>query len=158
MQLHPPTRPWSCILDAFAMAMDIHPNYIINELGHDGSEILWPGNDDPYCRRGFHIQELIAIAIKNGYSVTEVQTKPLSAPSIVDNMAGHKIINVLDVMRGNKGVILMQGHAVAWDGVKVYDPRGMTYDTVGDFESFYLIRPTAAISDLKIKSEVCFLS
>lgn len=52
------TDKWTCLLDSFAMCLDIDPAIITKELGHDGSQIIWPGHYDPYCRRGFHIDEM----------------------------------------------------------------------------------------------------
>ena len=63
----------TCLPTSFAMAMGIPVADIFAALGHDGSEVLWPDLPEPTCQRGFHVQELIRLAVKCGWSVTPIE-------------------------------------------------------------------------------------
>ena len=47
--------PLNCLLHAFQTVTGLN---LIERLGHDGSEIIYPDLPEPICRRGFHTQEL----------------------------------------------------------------------------------------------------
>jgi hypothetical protein len=51
----------------------------ISKIGHDGSRIVWPELPEPNCRRSFHLQECIDCLIDLGYSLTEIERRPLLA-------------------------------------------------------------------------------
>lgn len=131
---------WSCLPTAFGMVLDILADEVISHVGHDGSEIIWPELDEPYCRRGFSISEMTNFSLSHG-----------AAPVVID--MDHLIIpndpNLDIVAEPNKmfhyyldqypGVILADNHAVAWDNEehKVYDPMKGIRDISGyDLECF----------------------
>lgn len=119
------------------MVLSYDVDKLIALLGHDGSEIAWPQFEEPLCRRGFHIQELIFIAWRNfSRTFTPFEAIPLlrcrdgevidipSLPAPTWRMP--------EVMQHSWGIITgatMRGqpHAVAWDGEQIYDPNGTTY-------------------------------
>jgi len=68
---------WSCAITALAMALDIPVKNVIEEAGHDGSEIIFPLLMEPACRKGFHSQELVQIAWRHGYAMTPVELFPM---------------------------------------------------------------------------------
>lgn len=70
---------WSCLADSFAECMGMDKLWVYEAIGHDGSEIIWPDLPDPYCRRGFHPQELIDMAWNHGWAVTSFEVHPQSA-------------------------------------------------------------------------------
>jgi hypothetical protein len=128
---------WSCLPTSFAMVLDLPVGRIIELLGHDGSEIVWPGEAEPYCRRSFHIQELVYLSWVLGYTVTEFEALPLSkgqpdAEPAALQMPVSAEVRMSSVMRGQLGVLAGRArsgmrHAVAWDGFDCYDPNGTTY-------------------------------
>jgi len=67
---------WSCSITALAMTLDIPVSEVITEIGHDGSEIIFPNMDEPMRRRGFHSQELVEIAWHHGYAMTPIEFFP----------------------------------------------------------------------------------
>ncbi len=126
---------WSCLLASAAMALDTTTQDLVEMIGHDGSVIIFPDLPEPRRRRGFHYQEIVDCAIKLGYSVTPVESLPYATPDgKLEFPVDFKISNekrLWDHMKGTQGIITglsgNRGHAVYWDGVQVYDPRGRIY-------------------------------
>lgn len=134
MQLRKQPDRWSCLATAFAMALEIPLHELISKIGHDGSEIWWPGQPEPQCRRAFHIQEMIDAALSCGYAVTEIQAAPATTPAL--GVPYRRIPfsegRVIAYLQGSRGVIdcmvrnTGRGHAVAWDIDTCFDPNGRT--------------------------------
>jgi hypothetical protein len=51
-------NPYSCLVDALAILLEVNPSEIVKYIGHDGSQIIWPELEVPKNGRGFSIQEL----------------------------------------------------------------------------------------------------
>jgi len=138
MLLQTTPNKWSCLPTSFAMVTNTPLEEIIKELGHDGSEILWPNLEEPFCYRSFHIQELISILFYSGILVVEFQVWPVSAPqfpNITNNIIHFPEGNeqrIYDIMHQGKGVVKGEfrnkPHAAAWDGNQIFDPGGFTYN------------------------------
>jgi hypothetical protein len=132
MKLQKQPNKWSCLPSAFAMAIDISVETIIEVVGHDGSEIIYPDLDEPYGRRSFHIQEMINVCMLNNTGVIPIQTNPVS---YVDSEHIYSVpaIDVMDYYTElYSGVMVglgLQGrpHAVAWDKKLVHDSNGLVY-------------------------------
>lgn len=123
---------WSCLPTAFAIILHRYPCEIIEFLGHDGSEIIWPDLEEPYCRRAFHIQEMYWYALTQGYVFTPIEPRPCILPTGAKEM--FEVPLLLDfesLLHSTVGVLVGEHeghrHAVAWDGEKVLDPMGYTY-------------------------------
>ena len=140
---------WSCLATSFAMVLDINVTDLYEEIGHDGSKIIWPGAKFPYDRRGFHIQELIECCLRRGRFVTPIEPRPLLASPETGQQYEVKIGDAESRMsyhmQGQEGVLqgVINGgrHAVAWDGERILDPSGKhtTFDNFA-VQMFYLIR------------------
>jgi len=112
------------------MVLDVDPEWMIKHLGHDGEEVWWPEKIGAKKIKSFHIQEIIDIAHLVGWGLMPIQLYPCSAPDVgtsprkiyADREAEIRFMSWLD----NKKAILIvdNSHAVAWDGEKVYDPKG----------------------------------
>ena len=123
---------------AFAMALDMPVADLLAAIGHDGSEIIFPSLPDPLCRRCFHVQELIQVALARGLAVTPVELFPVLQPTEAGPF--HKTVLYPDnnwrrfeeTIRASLGVIAgtgaRLGHTVAYDHGRIYDPRGPIYD------------------------------
>lgn len=128
-----PTRD-SCILAAFAAAARVTCDYLIEKIGHDGTQLV------DGLTVGFHPQEIIDVLVRANVSVTYIEKHPVSLIQV--GGALHKI----KFNRGNQkrfdehvaktrhGVLQCAtlgrcGHAVAVDGYegRVYDPDGIEY-------------------------------
>jgi len=123
-QLQQQPNGWSCLPTAFAMAFNIPVKEFIEHIGHDGSEILYPDNFDPYRRKSFHIQEMITLALQSDYSVTELQRKPASSVGgfihcLPELDMGPYLQRYTGVLTGTHTGI---PHAVYWDGTYILDP------------------------------------
>lgn len=135
MQLQLNPNDWSCLATAFSMALDIPLAQFIDMVGHDGSQ--QPYRDKRFYR-GFHLQECIDICFKLGFACTEIQYYFGSKPSVESGESvpiysiedcSFRFVTYLGL--SNLGVITgvgkRLGHAVAWDGKMIYDPRGHIY-------------------------------
>jgi hypothetical protein len=140
MQLQP--NAWSCLPTAFGMALDVPCKTIWDMCGHDGSEIIDEGLEDPFRRRGFHIQEMITCALALIVYPVELQVKPvIQYPNHEEELDYAEYIN--HMLKQRPGVLVgltEQGtrHAVAWDTKMIFDPRGQKYK-INNFnlETFY---------------------
>lgn len=121
---------WSCLPTAFAIALEVPVQQVIADIGHDGSEIIFDGYPEPLCRRGFHTSELIDYCLViHGLYVSLI---PLAVRLWTsDNRMFFDIYSKEDSERRfecyldyKRVVFLEPTHAVAYDGEKVYDPRG----------------------------------
>ena len=83
MELQHRPEPWMCMPLAFAMALDMPVADLLAAIGHDGSEIVFPSLPEPLCRRCFHVQELIQVALSRGLAVTPVELFPVLQPTEV---------------------------------------------------------------------------
>ena len=142
---------WSCLATSFAMVLDIPLKQLIEECGHDGSAIHWPSLGNPFCRRGFHIQELIRIAYNHGVGMVPFEAKPTSRPPMDDRAISVNVADIWEIMEGNIGVLIGEtccgnGHAMAWNGRRVFDPSGIITSRYDLHNRDFLAR------DSKIKS------
>jgi len=122
---------------AFAMALEIPVGELLEELGHDGSELVFPNLPEPACRRGFHIQELVHVALRRGFALTPVELFP-----VLESADGKQTQAILyrdnnwkrfaDILTASRGVIDGAGfrfrHMVAYDRGRIFDPKGHIYD------------------------------
>jgi len=138
MDLQQRPEPWMCMPLAFAMALDMPVADLLAAIGHDGSEIVFPSLSEPLCRRCFHIQEPIHVALSRGLAVTPVELFPVLQPTAVGSF--QKTVLYRDnnwrrfeeTIRASRGVIdgtgARHGHTVAYDHGRIYDPKGSVYD------------------------------
>lgn len=121
-----------CLPTAFAVVFDEPVRDLMVEIGHDGSEIVFPTEPEPQCRRGFHAQEFIRPAWNRGYVLSEIQ---FTATIEVDD----KVIEInsfreaTEFMEHFNGVVIGtkpdgQCHALAWDKERFYDSDGTVHD------------------------------
>lgn len=140
MKLIAKPNRWSCLPAAFAMAMEMDLGRFVAEVGHDGSKVLFPHLPEPACRRGFHIQECIHVALNHGFSATPYEIVPVIAaadrlqeiPVLVDNSVEHRMSVFNKLVATRTGVITGRGrntnHAVAFHQGTIYDSEGYVYE------------------------------
>jgi len=115
----------TCLIHSVAMCIDVPAEDLIRELGHDG------------IPEGLHIQEIMDVLASRGYGLVPFESDPVLG-SYHDALlekhvipAADRSIRMRSHMRGRAGIIITRntrtGHACAWDGVRVYDPRGRVY-------------------------------
>ncbi len=121
---------WSCFLASFARCLNEPMEKLIREIGHDGSEILWPERRPPNCYRGFHHQELIDCCLRRGVSVTCVEALPVLAGPPDKLIYPHEVayLRIYQYIRESKrcvigGEIHGNRHAVACIRQTLYCPN-----------------------------------
>lgn len=127
---------WSCVPTCFAMLLDIPVETIIEEVGHDGSEIIFPDLEEPYCRRGFTQQEMLDVCWKHGYAIVEITKNIVSCIEMIDGSYktyevpvskerfDNYLVGTIGVLTG---LINDKYHACVWDGYKLISPDGLFY-------------------------------
>jgi len=136
----PTTNPWSCLPASFSMACGIPFAVFIDMLGHDGGDLPYTNK---LFKAGFHPQECIEVVQRLSWSCTPIELFPQITP---DNIEQRNILfngdesgnwarfllhlnncknGVIEGTTNKQGIII--GHAVAWDGCHVYDPKGVIY-------------------------------
>ena len=135
MRLIKSPNRWSCLLASAAMLLDTELKDLVDEIGHDGSEIIWPDSKEPFCRRAFHIAEIIELFDKRGFCLTPIECLPRSVPTIdaepflvafeanYQRIIRHMLAPGILVGYGPNG----NPHAAAWNTIRVYDPMGDIY-------------------------------
>lgn len=140
MKLQMKPLRWLCAPTAFAMAVDIDVADFLQRIGHDGSEMWFPTEPEPQCRRGIHVQECISVCDQLGFAVTPIELFPcvLSPKGInpsIEFPEGNWDRFTKQIC-GSTGVISgigrNCGHAVAYDYGRIYDPDGNEYDYTRD--------------------------
>lgn len=125
---------WSCMLASVAMVLDKTTNELIEAVGHNGSQIIFPELPEPAKRRGFHIQEFIPMILKSGFAMTTIEVLPYSTPDgkhefpidfpNYEERFWNLMSNSIGILTGLR---TRWRHAVAWNGKRIYDPIGSVY-------------------------------
>lgn len=74
----PQPTPWSCLPAATAVVVGCKVEEIFSYLGHDGSEIWFPLEAEPYNHRCFHVQEIADYLYSRGKRLIEWEHHPAS--------------------------------------------------------------------------------
>lgn len=138
MKLIRQPNAWSCTVAALAMVTDSTIEEIIDYIGHDGSETL-NSLPEPSCRKGFHQQELLDVALLMGHSMTVIEAEPVQLNSLEHEYEINKWgmfpsteARFQFYLNMSPGLIVGKArkcwHTVAWDGDLVYDPNGHIYE------------------------------
>ena len=124
-----------CLVTSAAMCLDVDVGIIHKMIGCDGTQILW---QNPPRMRGIHIQEILDVALAYGKCFYPIEMYPEIAPDyyteskrIYNDDLAH--VRFLKSVYGKTAIFIVDGHAVAYDGEKVYDPRGFNAG-VGDYK------------------------
>lgn len=142
MQLLKMDKP-QCLLYAAAMVLDVDPETLIKEIGHDGLEVWWPEMEGNDKLRGFHIQEIVDCAIRRGYVMQHIDAIPCLYPN---PLASKKKIamnyeeRLEKLLKGRRAILIGYKHAVAWSGETIGDPNGVYVDIDSfDFHAAWIL-------------------
>lgn len=137
---------YSCLPTAFAVALGVPVRDLLTELGHDGSQVIFPDEPEPSCRRAFHVQEFFGPSIRRGYAPLLVEAVPA-----VESRDGEKFViaftnthieRLTAYMEAYTGVVIGDKpnglcHALAWDKHLFYNNDGRIYEdyeiTIAEF-------------------------
>jgi len=140
----PKNSGW-CGLYSLAMLLDVKPEILIAEIGHDGQKIIFPHKTGDIAKRGFTISELHDCCMLRGYSLSLIVCMPAIALNTGEYYSiwekEYAITRFHTCIGHHKGLIVGgkllkkdSVHCVAWDGKKIYDPHGKIYGLgEGDF-------------------------
>ena len=132
MKLQKQPNRWSCVPTAFANLLDIDVKYLIDQIGHDGSSIIFPHLPEPLCRRGFHPQEVLFALLKEDihFETFESIINCLSIDNKIYHI--HFITRLTDLLSTQNGVLIGnindQNHCVTWYENIIHDPNGTIYN------------------------------
>lgn len=120
---------WSCLFDCFRYLFDVSEQELLEKLGHDGSQIIWPNLPDPLCRRAFHPQEFIRVGLEYGIAVIGIERTSYSAPTYeAEPMARnflpplHYYLEHFDGVLTGTCLTRDVRHAVIWKNRSLIDP------------------------------------
>lgn len=123
------------------MAFGIPVKDVIAWIGHDGSDIIFPDLREPMCRRGFHQQELVELALRHLIYPTPFQLLPATRsecgqlryilyPSELNKAERFRLFD--ETIKKSYGVLEGRGtschHSVAYDHGVIFDPDGREYE------------------------------
>lgn len=140
MRLQKQPNCWSCLPTAVAILLDVDLKDVLDKLGHDGSEILFPDLPDPIGRRAFVIQEIQYIMPHYGIALVEYSPGIIYSPTV--NHTKEIIFDKFgDVFSERNGLLFgvphgkKLGHVVSWLAIEglIYDPNGTKYPFTPDF-------------------------
>lgn len=121
------------------MVLDIPVADLMEAIGHDGSEIVFSGAEEPRCRRGHHVQECVEQCLKRGYAASRIELFPVLKPYedsqrrfIVPRGRGdNNWTYFTNQIQTSRGVLEGSGkhceHAVVYDHGRIIDPDGGSY-------------------------------
>lgn len=132
---------WTCSVTALAYLLDEDVDKIIERIGHDGSERIWPELPDPKCRRSFHPQELLDVCLTFGGYLVEFEADPLIGysdsqfASVYPKHIG--LSRLLSKMQRYSGLIYGEGaETMHWWALRkrqVYDPSTDKVISIDEF-------------------------
>ncbi len=139
MKLIKQPNSWSCTAAAAAMAFDCEIVDITFLVGHNGSEIIHCNLLAPACFKGFHMQEIVDIGLRHGFSMTLIEARPVQTP---DGKHEYDITKwglfhdceqrFSSYINNNQGILIGKArefwHAVAFNKGIIFDPRGRIYN------------------------------
>ncbi len=115
---------WLCMAAAWSMALDISLRRFFDIVGHDGGEIIFPGNLPPTDRRGHLSQECVRAAWSLGKTATQ-----FDPATNIDGPCGRsriiRLLDFTDFLHAERGVVIgttPTWHAVAFERGVFYDP------------------------------------
>ena len=132
---------YTCVIASLAMVWKLEYDAVVKLIGHDGQKKVFMESDRPQV--GIHSQEVLDAAMKRGYAMVVIQYYPVQGPQ---DGKGSKVVwtndecytRLRDYLINKHSVLIGMNkygrtHAVAFDGLQVYDPDAGIY-SIADFE------------------------
>jgi len=126
----------NCLIAALSMVTEI-PNIQLEQIFPNFNEKLWDV-PEPFCLRGVHVAEIQALMF---FEFNQLFATVEKNPTIGCHMLDQPVVEIWNkaskdfifysIIAKNVGILLGSRdnlpHAVAWDGLKIYDPQGEIY-------------------------------
>lgn len=127
----------NCLIVSLAMVLDREPCQILKDLAVDPNEVIFKDGG----RRGIHVQEVIDLVMPKGITIIENRfgfTDPNNQDDVVEISCSRSRARFLKYLCAREGIlngISHSGvwHSCAWDGFKVFDPKGRITDLESAF-------------------------
>lgn len=117
---------WHQIAACFATVTRTTLQDVFDFCERDGSEVCWPELLEPYCRVGFHTQDMIDYCLSLNYYVTVISRTYYTARKNQKNVAAHSEEHLerrfYNYMKYRVGVLYVEGRMLVWDGIQLLDP------------------------------------
>ena len=135
---------FTCHPSAFAMALGITLDRMLELIGHDGSRVMKASMPFPRKLEAFHTDQIMYVALQLGFACLCFLRRPgmESDEGYVDisgNYWGYD--EFLEWLKDKHGVLGVKSkkfescwHSVAWDGKIVYDPQEDDPKDITDYE------------------------
>jgi len=169
MILQKQPNQWSCVVTSAAMILEIPVEQLIDDIGHDGSEILFPHLTDHLSRRSFHPQEISVAALKYGWACSLMEIWPafydtklnknfkigdsLHAKHLFYIIAHEHACILFGELKNDNG-----RHAVACDNGIIYDPVGNICNLENYPMEFEMFMPFFKIDKVELENYAPYLS
>jgi hypothetical protein len=144
MELQHQPNSWSCLPTAIAICLDIPVKDLIRDIGHDGSEIIYPDLPEPQKRKAFTLFEIVEVLlVKRNMLTLPLFKKYIYSPDGILEVI-RESENFKEILETNIGVLLgtyigkSKFHAVAWNNLNmgIYDPNNMIHKSVNPLVVF----------------------
>lgn len=120
----------TCLITAAAIVLREDVNTLIEEVGHDGSEIYWPEETYPYNVRGHHYYEIVRLCLARGLAPVLLEF----TPSVWRDGKRYVLATQPDLLKyGGEGILISDNHAWAYVGGQIIDPTTGGAITQGNF-------------------------
>jgi len=139
-----------CLPTSFAMVFDVATRELLSALDDNNyNQVVFPGLPEPFCWRGFHVQQFVRYAVSRGFAVTPIEVAPAVAPPppyqrqyqrvpiYQSTEAATRSWSLFkETIQTSRGVLTgylskdggsPAGHAVAYEQGIVFDPRGRSF-------------------------------
>jgi len=119
------------------------PKEVIEEIGHDGTEVWFPEAKGQSQKRSFHIRELQDLCMSRGLALAEIDMVPFLSPD-PNKFEPHTLwppdecfTRFAQAIKKEPALIVSRtdsgtGHLAAWDGEQILDPNGFR-STIEDY-------------------------
>ncbi len=78
MELVTGRYPWDCSTACAAMVFNKTLDEMETLVGHNGSEIFFPGEKEPECRQGVTMSEITDVGLKLGFGLIRMDINPIA--------------------------------------------------------------------------------
>jgi hypothetical protein len=137
----------NCLLKAFSFVSKVSESKFVELLEHDGTQILWPQLDPPYCYRSFQIEEFIYCLDALDITTSLFNKKLIYAPQDVESYLHVDFTDLFNLqVKNSSGVLLGHWahsrvpHGIANVKGKIYESGQVADYDSGIFVAHYYVR------------------
>lgn len=130
----------TCVPTCFAIMLGVDVNELIQDLGHDGTELVMDDVPAPYCYKGFTIQEMVTYClVKCNVYVTVFEKDELVVYGYEDKFKDvHKEYDLKVLMEKYNGIVFgmfhNKRHACVWSNGELFNPSNGMRHKLNNFD------------------------